>query len=194
VHSPSNDPEFIHQLRVALRRLRSALRVFKPAAQVRFGAELKWLTGVLGEARDWDVLVAETLAATAEKLRRWRAGKKNPWCRQAEARHLSRGCQGCARSPRQAQLVIELARWLGAGDEFVPVPESAANEPAAGDQAGVEELPAKTSPLNELPDFASREIRRRHRRLLHDSVALAILDPGAPPSSAHRCQAPALCG
>jgi triphosphatase len=40
-------------------------------------------------------------------------------------------------------------------------------------------LPAKSVPLNELPEFASREIRRRHRCLLHDSVALAILDPGA---------------
>jgi triphosphatase len=172
-----DDPEFIHQLRVALRRLRSALRVFKPAAQVRFAAELKWLTGVLGEARDWDVLVAETLppllkgygdAALAKKLL-------------AAAKRRQSICRAAARaalvSQRQAHLVIELAQWLGAGDESVLVEETAA-EPAVK-PAGAGEPPAPSIQLNELRDFASREIRRRHRRLLQDSVALAILDPGA---------------
>jgi triphosphatase len=173
----SNDPEFIHQLRVALRRLRSALRVFKPAAQVRFAAELKWLTGVLGEARDWDVLVAETLppllksygdAALAKKILAAAKRRQGIFRATAKTALVSR---------RQAQLVIELARWLGAQDESVPVAEAAAS--AALKQAGAQELPAKLTPLNELPDFASCEIRRRQRRLLHGSVALAILDPGA---------------
>jgi triphosphatase len=171
----SNDPEFIHQLRVALRRLRSALRVFKPAAQVRFAAEMKWLTGVLGEARDWDVLVVETLppllksysdAAMAKKILA-AAKRRQGVCRAAAGAALV--------SRRQAQLVIELARWLGAQDESVTVAEPAAS--AAVKQTGAEELPAKSTPIIELPDFASNEIRRRHRRLLDDSVALAILDP-----------------
>lgn len=172
-----NDPEFIHQLRVALRRLRSALRVFKPAAQVRFAAELKWLTGVLGEARDWDVLVAETLPPLLKNYGDAALEKKLL----AAAKRRQRVSRATARaalvSRREAQLVIELARWLGAQDESVPVTKPAAS--AAVKQAGAEELPAESTPLNELPDFASREIRRRHRRLLHDSVALAILDPGA---------------
>ena len=175
----SNDPEFIHQLRVALRRLRSALRVFKPAAQVRFAAELKWLTGVLGEARDWDVLVAETLPPLLKSYGDAALAKKII----AAAKRRQRVCRATARaalvSRRQAQLVIEMARWLSAQDEFIPVAEAATKESAAVKQAGAEELPASLAPLNELPDFASREIRRRHRRLLHDSVELAILDPGA---------------
>lgn len=171
-----NDPEFIHQLRVALRRLRSALRVFRPA-QASFSAELKWLTGVLGDARDWDVLVAETLPPLLKSYGDAALGKKIL----GAAKRRQGICRATAKaalvSRRQAQWVIELARWLGAQDESVPAAERAAS--AAVKQAGAEELPAKLTPLNELPDFASREIRRRHRRLLHDSVALAILDPGA---------------
>ncbi len=55
----SGDPEYLHQLRVALRRLRSALRVFAPILQrvrpVKRG--LRRLAPALGVARDWDVLV-----------------------------------------------------------------------------------------------------------------------------------------
>lgn len=59
------DPEYLHQARVAVRRLRSALTVFAPAlpdpALAPLREELRWLMGVLGPARDWDVLVTETL-------------------------------------------------------------------------------------------------------------------------------------
>ena len=63
------DPDFLHQLRVALRRLRSLLRVVVRATSKDAVAplvdELRWLTGVLGPARDWDVFATETLAAMA---------------------------------------------------------------------------------------------------------------------------------
>ncbi len=54
-----DDPEGVHQMRVGLRRLRSLFTVFTPvlpAAQTEhFKAELKWLAGELGTARDYDV-------------------------------------------------------------------------------------------------------------------------------------------
>ncbi len=57
------DPEFIHQMRVALRRLRSALRTFRPALPEDFEAAvlppIKALAQRLGSARDWDVLATE---------------------------------------------------------------------------------------------------------------------------------------
>ena len=59
------DPEYLHQARVALRRLHSALMVFSPAlsdsALKPLGEELHWLMGVLGPARDWDVFTMQTL-------------------------------------------------------------------------------------------------------------------------------------
>ncbi|MGH3089539.1 MAG: CHAD domain-containing protein [Rubrobacteraceae bacterium] len=52
------DSEDLHDMRVASRRLRAAMQVFKEALPVRskrFRDELKWIAGVLGEVRDLDV-------------------------------------------------------------------------------------------------------------------------------------------
>ena len=58
----TDDPEYIHQMRVALRRLRSAVSLFPPVQNKDAPRkEMKRLAAVLGEARDWDVLVEETL-------------------------------------------------------------------------------------------------------------------------------------
>lgn len=60
------DPEGVHQLRVALRRLRSALSLLRrevPAATFQaFRQDAKWLATALGPAREWDVFLADTLA------------------------------------------------------------------------------------------------------------------------------------
>ena len=60
------DPEFIHQARVAIRRLRSAFQVFAPVLSADFVATYspRWkeLACQLGGARDWDVFLAETLS------------------------------------------------------------------------------------------------------------------------------------
>ncbi len=63
-------PEYVHQARVAIRRLRSALRLFSPVLSVPF-VEIyspRWreLAGHLGSARDWDVFLTETLAPLEE--------------------------------------------------------------------------------------------------------------------------------
>ncbi len=58
-------PDFIHQLRVALRRLRALLRIFAPALPAAFVAEwnqrLRDNASRFGEARDLDVFHAELL-------------------------------------------------------------------------------------------------------------------------------------
>jgi CHAD domain-containing protein len=59
------DPEYLHQMRVALRRMRVAFDVFADALPGPVAAELidelRWLTRALGGARDWDVFIAGTL-------------------------------------------------------------------------------------------------------------------------------------
>jgi inorganic triphosphatase YgiF len=59
------DAEGIHQMRVALRRMRSAIADFQeiiPGAQVsRLKRETKWLLASLGLARDGDVFLSELL-------------------------------------------------------------------------------------------------------------------------------------
>ncbi|MDA0998305.1 MAG: CHAD domain-containing protein [Proteobacteria bacterium] len=59
------DPEGVHQMRVSIRRLRTALSVFQPFLdQGRLAAvkgDLKWLADNLGPARDWDVFSGDIL-------------------------------------------------------------------------------------------------------------------------------------
>ena len=61
----SKDPEYVHQARVALRRLRSAIKLFTPVLPKDFvaayGETWKTLASALGDARNWDVFLEETL-------------------------------------------------------------------------------------------------------------------------------------
>lgn len=64
--------EGIHQMRVAVRRLRSCLALYDellpPQQTAYLGAELRWLIGELGPARDWDVFLSETLSKVMDAL------------------------------------------------------------------------------------------------------------------------------
>ena len=64
------NPEYVHQARIAIRRLRSAFRLFSPVLSGDFVAiySPRWreLAGHLGSARDWDVFLTETLAPLEE--------------------------------------------------------------------------------------------------------------------------------
>lgn len=57
------DTEGVHQMRVALRRLRSGFKVFKsilgPEPSLALSDEVKWLANALGPARDWDVFIGD---------------------------------------------------------------------------------------------------------------------------------------
>ncbi|SDH03757.1 CYTH and CHAD domain-containing protein [Roseospirillum parvum] len=120
------DPEGVHQMRVAVRRLRSVMGLFGPALEGRELAplkdELRWLNGLLGPARDLDVFIAEildpvgaaladsadraTLADGLERLRRHFAQR-----RLAAYEDLSAALSGA----RFTRLVVRLARWIDAG-------------------------------------------------------------------------------
>lgn len=97
----------LHQARVALRRLRSALVAFGPivrgADARRFSADLRWLTGQLGGARNIDVLIplVHDKAARAKlKVGRQRAYVD---ARRAAASALAR------------ELMLDIAEWLAVG-------------------------------------------------------------------------------
>ncbi|MCC7363591.1 MAG: CHAD domain-containing protein [Dehalococcoidia bacterium] len=64
-----DDIEFLHDMRVAARRLRAAMQAFRPFLPPRierFRQELGWVAAALGEVRDLDVQV--------ERMAEWRAG------------------------------------------------------------------------------------------------------------------------
>jgi triphosphatase len=68
----SDDPEGPHQLRVGLRRLRSALSLFSKViergAADRLVQETRWLAGIVGELRDIDVLIHDVVAPCGERI------------------------------------------------------------------------------------------------------------------------------
>ncbi|MBL8516007.1 MAG: CHAD domain-containing protein [Betaproteobacteria bacterium] len=158
----TDDPEFIHQLRVALRRVRSVLRMFKVSAQAE---ELKWLAATLGAARDWDVFLADVwpplcaaYVAAGGEARDAEPVVMNAIAAQATARVEARAA---LRSRRTALLVLALAELAVASEP-----------PAVGANAYVEGADALLEPL---PAFASRQIKRRHKRLLREAQGLAVM-------------------
>ncbi|MBV8825399.1 MAG: CHAD domain-containing protein [Bradyrhizobiaceae bacterium] len=71
----SDDPEGIHQLRVGIRRLRAAFSVFGPALPPRrppVVAQLRSLQQKIGEVRELDVLLEETIASMPGKRKKSR--------------------------------------------------------------------------------------------------------------------------
>lgn len=110
------DVEFLHQMRVALRRLRSVLSTFATAyPQALFAPvqdELRWLTGELGPARDWDVFVTETLPPVREAF----PGHAGLARLAGVCRRLQRSANARARatadSPRFRRLMLGLSAWI----------------------------------------------------------------------------------
>ena len=62
-------PDGVHQMRVALRRMRSALGLLRrevpSATMMELGSEAKWAADQLGAARSWDVFLTTTLTRPA---------------------------------------------------------------------------------------------------------------------------------
>lgn len=110
------DPEGVHQVRVALRRMRSAWSAFKPllddGAVAPLRADAKWLADNLGPARDWDVFLTEQLSgldtrhpgsAALATLRQHAEAARAAAYHQAHAALLSQ---------RTTRFVLALGAWI----------------------------------------------------------------------------------
>ena len=125
------DPEYLHQMRVALRRARTARRVFARA----FGAtafapatpELKWLSRNLGAARDWDVFMSETLGEVRDYFHE-HAGISDleEECEQIRQNHNDAACEAVG-STRYTKAMLRLGAWLNA-EVLLPAPDPKQSE------------------------------------------------------------------
>ena len=140
-------PEGVHQMRVGMRRLRSALTLFRPflpSDQYNWiVGELKWLGSNLGPARDWDVFLAELLAPVrAAFARDGEHGKPvlddiDALAAAACARRdrAYEAARGAIRSDRYTQFLLRAGAWLESrGWRAQPVSEHSARlfEPVEG--------------------------------------------------------------
>ncbi|KKO65168.1 CHAD domain protein [Janthinobacterium sp. KBS0711] len=108
------DVESVHQMRVGLRRLRSALGMFKSllALPDALKDELEWLGGALGEARDWDVLAGNTLAQLDGEAAADAAALAEAAHAQARLKHEL--AAQAVTSARYTACMLGLQRWLQA--------------------------------------------------------------------------------
>lgn len=162
-----HDVESLHQMRVGLRRLRSALGMFDDVLSlpVALRLELDWLVAQLGPARDWDVLAGSTLPritgtvdalAPLVPLQLAAADKAN-------ALHAVAGA--AVGSERYQDLIGHLERWL--------------------DERGwrTMQVPADRVRLKmRVADFAKGILEKDQRRLLKRGRKLK----GANPEARHR--------
>ncbi|MGG5807756.1 CHAD domain-containing protein [Falsiroseomonas sp. CW058] len=165
-HAPvaeaGQDPTGVHQMRVALRRLRSLLRAFRPAADGpalrRCDGALKGLAAVLGPARDWDVWIGglgADIAAALPEERRIAALLR-------AARDRREAAYGALRATLRGAEFRALAWDLVALAETRPWRME--DDPKA---AGTRDLP--------LPDFAAGVLARRWKRLAEAGTRIDAL-------------------
>lgn len=112
------DPEYLHQMRVALRRLRSVFSTFAPLFPASVLAppitETRWLGRTLGAARDWDVFATETLPPVIARYEE-HAGLATLARAAARKRAAANGrARRAVASARGQGLVLALGAWTSA--------------------------------------------------------------------------------
>lgn len=160
----SDDVEYVHQARVAIRRLRSAFSVFRPvvpkAEVAELLADLRGLGNALGGARDWDVFVTETLPATEAAFPNDASLAVLRDCADAR-RALARAQASAAVAARSyTELLLEV------GSQVAAMPW----RQALDDRAREAEAMA-------LPEFAAWVLSRQARRVRRHAKGLASQPP-----------------
>ncbi len=113
------DGEAVHQLRVAARRLRSAMATFAPVVEddrsQAVKAELKWVAGACDAARDLEVYVLGAKAAR-KRLAKPPPGLKALVARaEAERDAAAEGAREAVGSARFRRLLLEATAWVETG-------------------------------------------------------------------------------
>jgi triphosphatase len=184
----------VHQMRVAVRRARSALSVFRaavPAGAMDVIADhLKELGGRLGPTRDWDVFAEETAPAIRQALpddeRLVRliaaAARRRQACQKALAAYLG--------SPAFRMLGIELAWFAAAGFWRAPMvvsDEEGSASPALAAFAGSvlqhrwKKLISLGKRIDELDAASLHGVRLRAKRARYAAEMFSALHSGKAP-------------
>jgi inorganic triphosphatase YgiF len=151
------DPEGVHQMRVAVRRIRSAISAFKkllPAAdRRRVFRELAWLVDILGRARNLDVFGTELLQPARAALSHEAGIDDLAAALDSERKAAYERVERAILSERHAAGMLRLSHWFEArGWRDGPAERSA----------------LLTSPIGELAprvlDRRWREVRKRSKR------------------------------
>lgn len=176
-------PEAVHQLRVAARRLRSALSTFRPVVEDAgcqpVKDELRWLAKAFDQARNLDVFAAEVLEP-ALKMETPPAGLSALAEAVGQAREAARKAAGeTAASERFRALMIDAVAWVETGGWTTG---EAAREPARAYAARVlgrrfKKLLKRGRKLESRDDAARHEVRIEAKKLRYAAEGFASLYP-----------------
>lgn len=112
--------EGVHQVRVGLRRLRTALKIFEDVVHDGRSAyveqEVRWLAHELAEARSLDVFIAEAFEPRAASLSDAQAAAQYGERLKAARTKAYEGVAAALASPRFAALALEIGLWIEDGD------------------------------------------------------------------------------
>lgn len=170
------NPGALHQMRIALTRLRTAILFFSPMIddpeRVRIRAELKWLNSQLGIVRDLDVAMQRLGAAK-------RRPQATSWFRSWNEKRADshRQLARALRSTRYRRLIESLSGWIENGPWSIKKGKRALQRRAlpvavygAGKLTGLREKLLKK--CRKLPEM---DTRKRHRlRLLNKKLTYSI--------------------
>ncbi|MDX2143822.1 MAG: CHAD domain-containing protein [Rhodospirillaceae bacterium] len=153
------DIEGVHQVRVGLRRFRSALGLLKkfiPAHQYAWlKSEAKWLLGELGQARDSDVFLAELLPSVRKAMGNRRALAALDRAARTFRDQAQIRARAALSSKRYARFMQRLDTWL-AGEGW-----RAARDEAVKDGSHLDARPFATRAL----DKRLGKLRSRGKRI-----------------------------
>ncbi|MEM8606096.1 MAG: CHAD domain-containing protein [Myxococcota bacterium] len=168
----SGHPGGIHQTRVAMRRIRAALRAFKGLLPYEkrkaFNSEFRAFQQRLAPARDWHVFLDETLpiilaaepdqADHIEKLRR---------VARQERRRATSEAVAALKSRRYARLILRFQKWLA--DLEREIPKKVFNQPVTPFAKSVlrktrRELTSERRPLTRLPTEDVHTLRKNGKK------------------------------
>jgi triphosphatase len=168
-HAEANRPavldgqmEGVHQMRVAFRRLRSGLRIFRPLIPREASAapveDIRWLNGFLGPARDWDVFLDEGMVPMLAHFPRKRGLSLFRARAETICQTHHRTLREALADPRYRNLTEGFAKWLD-------------------DRAWREKLNEEQRERLAQPalDFATRLLERHQQRVEKQGEAFAEL-------------------
>lgn len=151
--------EGVHQLRVALRRLRSALSSFAdvlPEEERRMSSDnLRWIAASCGAARDWDVFGGELLQPLASHLADEPGLTRVTQAAEAARARAYEGMSQTLSSEKLAVALVDVEAWWEGGSW----------------EAGMgawRNLPAR--------DFAAATLKKLHRKVLRLGEAIGDLE------------------
>lgn len=184
----NEDPEYVHQMRVALRRLRAAIGVFAKSSAGGAGlavnpgvvTELRQLASELGSARDWDVFIEQTLQPLCAAFPQHAALSVLKLSVQAKRDLAYRRLNEVLGAQRYTRMLLQLAAEV----HKLQVAAATLEAPGAAEQPnGSMERMTHTKTANAqgetpvaLRALARAALNRRHKRLARDAEALRDAD------------------